>query len=83
MNQSKDTVYNLDKIISIESLENGIVAQCDKAESHITLGTYESEARAKEVLMELFETYGENAQFKTTQKGTKFVNPKLYEMPDE
>ena len=70
MNQSKDTIYNMDKIISIEYIENGVTVQCDKAESSITLGTYKSESRAKEVLMELFEHH--NQQY-----------PRIFYMPEK
>lgn len=58
MNQSKNAIYNMDAMASIEVCENDVFYTARLGDLGITLGTYEFEDRAKEVLMELFNNYG-------------------------
>lgn len=83
MNQSKDTVYNLDKITTIDCLENGVVVQCDKAESYIVIGTYKDGARAKEVLRELLFSYGRNTFMRDPHNDENYDVRDIYIMPKE
>jgi len=52
-------------------------------EIHGVLGTYESESRAKEVLMELFWKYGENQYLLHPDSEEWYEVRDVYQMPEK
>ena len=99
MNQSKDTVWNLDNIKSIQCRKTSesneskgysvVVMPLEFDDTHFirtyipTLGTYESEARAKEVLQDILFAYGMNQyEFCSNSKEWCAVRD-IYIMPDK
>ena len=84
VSQDKEEIVNFDKVESIWicSDEEGRFTIEATAHTNDTLGTYDTEERAKEVLQEIVSKY------KTTLYNSKtnetVVNvPKVYEMPKE
>lgn len=84
VSQDRDEIVNFNKVESIWicSDEEGRFTIEATAHTNATLGTYDTEERAKEVLQEIISKY------KTTLYNSKtnetVVNiPKVYEMPKE
>ena len=82
ISQDKTEIINFNNIESIWicSDEEGIFTIEATADTNATLGYYDTEERAKEVLQEIIRKY---ATFSLDRLGSIKIIPKVYEMPKE
>lgn len=78
VNQAKDEIINFDNINNIFIFYDNEVKACGNVEDSIySLGKYESEERAKEVLQEIIDMYKFNRCEAVGQKNA------VYRMPEK
>lgn len=82
VSQDKTEIVNFNNIESIWicSDEEGIFTIEATADTNATLGYYDTEERAKEVLQEIIRKY---ETFSLDRLGSIKIIPKVYEMPKE
>ena len=88
LSQDKKAIHNFDNIISIqieESNDKYKLYVYDAVNDNTSLGEYNTEKRAKEVLNEIIRKYQDYARILNTD--TKVINavilPRVYEMPEK
>ena len=79
VSQDKSVVVNMDRITEIVADNKEIIITDDVYMDYgETIGTYESEERAKKVLQEIIGKY---RHFNTDGNNSVTIIPKVYEMP--
>ena len=87
VSQDKEEIINFDNMTRVYiTLDKGDDDVCIRTETvdslYEDLGYYKTEARAKEVLKEIVETY-KNCNASAVSTGYGYVKNKVYEMPTE
>lgn len=85
LSQDKETIYNFDNIIELKTISGGYNYDCYIGSYNIdgsstTMGVYNTEERAKEILQEIIEKYKEEnyAMIESMAKAQL-----VYEMPEK
>ncbi len=90
VSQDKDVIINFDNIVNLVVIRNTIVSISNIEETTgITIAEYETEKRAKEVLIGIMQAYVDSEnykyvnQFMTAQELDRLQMGMVYEMPSE